>query len=67
MIRYTSQENPCGSLSLVMKLKPHKGELSRFYQNSDAFAKEQAVYNSIVKDIRVELKPIAGKLDFVPE
>lgn len=67
MIRYTSQENPCGSLSLVMKLKPLKGELSRFYQNSDAFHKEQTVYNTIVKDIRAELKPIAGKLDFVPE
>lgn len=50
-----------------MKLKPLKGDLSRLCQNSDAFHKEQTVYNSIVKDIRAQLKPIAGKLDFVPE
>lgn len=67
LIRYTSRETPCGSLSLVMKLKPLQGELSRFCQNSDAFLKEQLVYNTIVKEIRAELKPIAGKLDFVPE
>lgn len=67
LIRYTSQETACGTLSLVMKLKPLKGELSKFCQNSDAFFKEQTVYNNIVKAIRTELKPIAGKLDFVPE
>lgn len=50
-----------------MKVKPLQGELSRFYQNSDAFHKEQTVYNVINKDIRTQLKPIAGKLDFVPE
>lgn len=67
LIKYTSRESPSGSLSLVMKLKPTKGELSKYCQNSDSFLKEQTVYNKVVPEILNELKPIAGKLEFVPE